>query len=117
MTPRELELYLEGREEHWARIRELLAWVQANLMNAHGGKRKVKPEKLLPKEDQKRRRDRAATEKQPENLVGMQLNDVKALFRERSIQRLEEAWLRSPEGLRLREVEKALGYGDDPEGG
>lgn len=115
MTPRELELFLEGREEHWARVRELFAWVQANLMNAHGGKRKVKPEKLLPKEDLKRRK---AQEKPPEqNLVGMTPKEVTAFFAEKRIQRLETAWLNSPEGRRVRDLEKLLGYGDDSEGG
>ena len=57
MTYRELELYIEGQEEARGWIRELMAWVQANLMNIHipRGKPKVKPAQLLPRRDRRRR--------------------------------------------------------------
>lgn len=55
MTERQLEVFLEGREEFWARVRAHMAWIGAHLINVHIAKgRKVKPDDLLPKDDLKR---------------------------------------------------------------
>jgi len=112
MTPREVEVFLQGREEHWARIRALMAWMQANLMNAHGGKRKVKPEGLLPKEDVRKQRQGRKKE-EPKSLLGMTPTEVTGLFTEKRISKAEAAYWRSPEGLRVKALQKVLGYEDE----
>lgn len=51
MTMREVEIWLEGYRARQDSSVELLAWVQANLINVHipKGKPRVTPKKLLPK--------------------------------------------------------------------
>lgn len=114
MTPRELHLFMEGQEEHWRRIREVLAWTQANVMNAFGGKGKVKPDKLLPKSDvQHRKRASKSSEEQPQSLMGMDSKAVGRLFAERRLQKEEATWRHRPDALRLTAVERMLGYGPE----
>lgn len=117
MTQRELEVFLQGQEEFWARVRETLAWVTANLMNVQRSKKTpaIKPEKLLPKADLKRReKTRGAAKEAPVNLLGMDPKQAAAVFTQRRLERAEEAWRASPEGQRLEAFMHSLGYGEPP---
>jgi hypothetical protein len=51
MTEREIELWFEGQSEKWERTQDILAWVQANLINVHvpRGKPKLTVEKVRGK--------------------------------------------------------------------
>lgn len=121
MTQRELELFMEGQEEHWRRVRELLAWTQANVMGAvvgaAGGKSRVKSENLLPKSDVAKRKKNEAKHEQPASLMSMDPKDVRSFFSERRTQKDEAAWLNTPEAKRLHAFEKSMGYGPEVEEG
>lgn len=112
MTPRELEVFIQGHEETWGRIRELAAWVQSNLMNAHGGKKKVKPDQLLPAADVKKRKQAQSKNQEPKTLMGMNTKDVAAMFSERRLQRDEAAYWASPAGKRIKALRESMDYGD-----
>lgn len=115
MTQRELEVFLQGQEEHWARVRETLAWVTANLMNMQRSKKSpaIKPDKLLPKADIQRRQKARGTEDKPVNMLGMDPKQAASLFTQRRMDRAEEAWRASPEGQRLAAFMGSLGYGEE----
>lgn len=91
MTFREFELYLQGHEEWWERVMELLAWTQANLINIQISRgKKLTVDDLLPRRvKQKRRQD-------PDAVVPVD-NSFEALKAAR-----EEAehrkWLKTKEG-------------------
>ena len=57
MTLREVELWIQGREDMWSRIMEVLAWMQTNLINIHIAKgRRVTMDDVLPRGVRKKRR-------------------------------------------------------------
>jgi hypothetical protein len=59
MTFREIELYAQGQRDRDDWLLEVLAWVQANLINIHipRGKPRVRPDTLLPRSTRRRRAD------------------------------------------------------------
>jgi hypothetical protein len=116
MTQRELQTFLEGKSEEWDRVWELMAWVCANLINVHRGKKSapIQPAKLLPKRIKNKQKN--VEEEGPRSFLGMEPQEVARLFRERRLAREEKKWLNSPDAKRLHELQTKLLYGDaEPE--
>lgn len=115
MTMREFELWLEGYRSRQDSAIELLAWVQANLINIHipRGKPRVTPKKLLPKNHGKRKMgadDELSTEEMDEIMIATAATTKERMAvtkaRLKAKQELEEAraFWSSPEGQRIREL-------------
>lgn len=64
MTMREFEVYSEGYAIRWDRALEVLAWVQANLINVHipKGKPRITVDGLLPRGARSRRGSQTAVD-------------------------------------------------------
>lgn len=105
MTVREVEVYIEGRREHDDWMLEVLAWLQANLINVHvpRGKARVKAEALLPRSAKRRRSDATDDMAMLDNGSDPRARLEAAKARARAKREREEAehFANSPEGRRM----------------
>jgi hypothetical protein len=110
MTLREFELYVEGYSDNWDRIRELMAWVQTNLINIHvpRGKRKVRTSDLLPKTNRKKKRN----DKSADDIPASNLEEAKERARRRIQEEESKAFYSTESGRMLRERI----HGEEPSG-
>lgn len=115
MTLREVEVWLEGYRARQDSSVELLAWVQANLINVHipKGKPRVTPKKLLPKGHGKRKMgadDELSQDELDEIMLATaaspreRMAATKAKLRAKQELAEIDAFWSSPEGRRIREM-------------
>lgn len=102
MTFRETELFIEGRRERDDWALEVLAWVQANLINVHVGKgRRVRPDQLLPRSTKRRKQADAELEIDAGDDPKDRVEASKRRARERAEREDAERFQASPEGRRM----------------
>lgn len=120
MTSRELEIWFEGWSERRRQEMELLAWVQANLINIHipKGKAGVKMHQLLPKWAKRLAKGEASDE--VDDVPGEGGDPVAAMAKakDRVRQKRDEGWWQSGPGVALRRAlgEDVGGADEDEEG-
>lgn len=97
MTLREVELWMQGREDLWTRVMEVLAWMQVNLINIHVAKgTRLTIEDVLPRGARKRKQEKDAPA----------FDDPKAMkawMRQVNEDREDKIFWGSPEGAQLRD--------------
>lgn len=111
MTVREVEVYIEGQRDRDDWLLEVLAWVQANLINVHvpRGKARVKPDSLLPRSA---RRRKGGADEAPETLAALdaggdpkaRLAAMKERARARQDREDAERFAASTEGRRMMQL-------------
>jgi hypothetical protein len=118
MTMREFEVWLEGYRSRQDSAIELLAWVQANLINIHipKGKPRVTPKKLLPKGHGRKKPtgddepDTEEIERLAASIPGQpggakaRVAAAKARLKAKREVEEERAFWSSPEGQRIRQM-------------
>lgn len=105
MTLREFEVYSEGYAARWDRVVEVLAWMQANLINVHvpKGKPRVTVDALLPRGARSRRGGATVAD------APASIDEAKARARLAIAEKEEAEFATSERGKRMTKVREKLG--------